>query len=790
MAGDFGETEGMDRLFGSTEKPVVPQKPKIVDDIRGVGGMLPSEYIDIKKAEAAENRRQRAVEHGFEEPADKDQEITVGSATQSKDGEPKPGTESKPHDEVVEGEPISDEEFKEKYGHQAVNATGPVVAAVAGAAVEKVIDAVEDAAEKKYHKEKHTLNGPAPENIKLAFKQETPKNSPEDEDAEKYFREEKKKYSESLGKRSFMDIQNELISLEDLPPNKDKESALKLERGRLTNAAKAAGVFDSLQQHMLDIQDNYDFGRAMAEFKKIDIDQVEADAKLRYHDWDDKMLGMLGEYRDVALLNMELAYQRAAGNRDSLHAKKLERKIDLRSWGLIPVGLEASAKKYIDSFKPKPATVEPVTRPVAAASGFDANAFREAMGQPSVEQQRELYLKAEGQQAAIPIDIIVPGFLLSGSPAEREIQQNEWKARARLSTAANFKMTAPSFDKSFPNQAELDLTRENLHLLLSKEGVFQTASAYVAIISGNLNLNQSLGFGSDLPNSFFDLNSIDSLQKVRDAMQNWLVTNYSMDEGSAREAEQIAWNLIYLSDVVEEFDSGYNKNVPEGHKRIPPISSIKSLPIWMMMHPQERLKAKVNSGESWSVFGEYASSKKRGLFGKVPEILPRSLFTNVLKDIKVNDKKVGGLFGLPIFQKKEPISLFSVMQNVGNNILANPIVFDGYRSPSGGVEWKRVGVDWGSKVSEGPFSGHLFDSISPAIKVFGLIQTGEWKGSMKDLADSCRKLNLGRKDRETLLKAIEGIDPKANSLKAQSYNALTWRWHLGAVQRYTPSFFK
>ncbi|HET7098628.1 MAG TPA: hypothetical protein VFI61_00100 [Patescibacteria group bacterium] len=648
------------------------------------------------------------------------------------------------------------------------------------------------------------------------------KNEDDAKEALLYFDVQEEAIRHSIGNRSFMSLQNELKRY-ILKPNEKEELDLKRDRMKPLRVADTEdkggiGVITTIKNHIAKIRTGMNFGEAKEAIQKINVVGLENEASTLFG-WDPKLEGIIQAYKDTTLKNMDLAEEVAKNGPNTAKAKALQREIDVIGWGGVPVDQVNWAREYFESLK----AVKSGTKTGGGGlGGFSPEDYAKAMGQPTAEQQKELYLKAEENQTAIPMELTVPSFLLPEDPYLREKVQSEWKARAKLSSATAFKKTAPSVDKIFPNQDEIDITKEDLKALLSKEGVIQSLSAYINIIAENKDLNILLPDASrgEKFESFFWINNLEGLHNFRENMRGWLENNFALDSLEARDAEQIAWNLTYLSDIVEDCDSTYNRKLivkpkpkdkesekksftdklkkrfnnlkesfpmkKEETKRMPPVPQIKSLAVWMMMHPQERLKGKINANEAWGQFGEWALKRKRSVTSgfKVPEVLPKSLVVSVFKEIDVKGKG------------KMSTSLYDVLVKTGEDILNEPTSFDNYLTTSStpfvgeDINWENVGIDWEGTVSEGPFGGYLFDKTSSAVKIFGLIQNGEWKGTLSDLANNCRKLKLKKYDRENLLKAIQGIDTRSSKLKAKGFDAIDWIFYLNGVKKYSPNFFK
>ena len=450
---------------------------------------------------------------------------------------------------------------------------------------------------------------------------------------------------------------------------------------------------------------------------------------------------------------------------------------------------------------------------------FTPEAFARAMGQANPEEQLELYLMAEETMFPMPMQLQVPSFLLSSDPIERKRQQKEWKARAQLATMAANKKMCPSYDKQFPNQEAIDFTREHLVDLLNMEGVVEMASLYTYIISEDTDLsflkatnpdydssnedNEDNENSSQFIKSFFEIGTGAQFISVHTAMKEYISQRYNLSPDKVRNADNVAWNLVYSANVVEEFDSVYEN---DREKRIPPtVYQLKSLSMWMMMHPQERLTSKVQDpdpskkekGEIWipeamGSLGEWAVNRAEKLNKKLDVVVfPKTMFRNVFRTIKPGIINADKLKAVEEWEKKlvekgkltkrgskEKLNLFHILKYNGQ------MIFEGKSEIVKPQDLSWAGV-------ETPFSGYQFNTLSPAIKVFNVVAKGE-ADNLKELADATRKLKFEEDDRyyrEVLLMAVNGVNPTKLKL-TPAMGRLDWVIYLHLLKQSFPNFFK
>lgn len=231
----------------------------------------------------------------------------------------------------------------------------------------------------------------------------------------------------------------------------------------------------------------------------------------------------------------------------------------------------------------------------------------------------------------------------------------------------------------------------------------------------------------------------------------------------AREAEQIAWNYVYINDLIETFDSREYR--PEGTGRLFP-SSYWQLFQWVPMHPQERFEAKIKRGadepkEHWSALGDwgvYNITQKRfidadGKFN-MPEnlkILPDSLIRSPLLPQR-HEKGKG-----------ENKSLFSIYNSIGNDLIEGDISTVSNRELFNRIDWKDF--------PDSPFVPYVYDEMRWADVVTNVFKKGGERSSKVsggDLAEAVYNLGLTRDQREKLLLIyLTGVDPKQTDLKSQ-----------------------
>lgn len=461
-----------------------------------------------------------------------------------------------------------------------------------------------------------------------------------------------------------------------------------------------------------------------------------------------------------------------------------------------------------------------------------AKAFAMAQGEGSPEQQKKIYEEVE-DGALVPIDMTlkVPYFLLIGAnETEREQIEKDWKARASIWSLAAYKQKVVSYEQLTlkDNPEAASLSNETLKRGMSMQGSFEGAALYTAVISKKIDL-VSIGIRVENPNyderhdplihrgcdkrkdwkqensykflrNVFDIKTDKQFTDFRKGMK-MLLQSKGIPPDKAVIAERVAWNLIYASNVVEEFDSGYDSNgIFNGNvkDRIPNSAPthFRNPATWMSMHPQERLMAKASSNEpigqvgDWSVF---VAKRRDGKFTK--ETLPHTTARNALRGIKVRLVDNAN-FSISEYNKKRKeenklkpdknntISMFQVLETAGLDLLdprysLNP---NQTRLSASAISWDQV--------ANAPFSGYYIEDLNWANKLFAVIMKGGQQSGVNeaDLSMIVNKFNLDRTTRENILKIYYGIKSNTYNLEYVGGNH-KWAMLLPHFKRAHPNFF-
>jgi hypothetical protein len=266
----------------------------------------------------------------------------------------------------------------------------------------------------------------------------------------------------------------------------------------------------------------------------------------------------------------------------------------------------------------------------------------------------------------------------------------------------------------------------------------------------------------------------------------------------ARDAEQIGWNFIYSTSLLENFDSRDYR--PAGTKRHGP-SNYWSLFQWVPMHLQERFEQKVirgNESDSPQAKEEWAGSlgtwaiknytsgawNERLPDGKIkvniPKLLPDTLIRSPLFPSMYETAARQGEKNVYTNESAEKNCFFTTFNKIGNDILSdvNSVTRDSIESR----------INW-AKETDSPFVPFIFDEMRWADVVQQVFKKGQASRlDLRDPSEAVRNLRLTKQQREALLIAFYGADPNSSKLKTKE-SSLDWNFRLSALREYFPNYF-
>jgi len=285
-------------------------------------------------------------------------------------------------------------------------------------------------------------------------------------------------------------------------------------------------------------------------------------------------------------------------------------------------------------------------------------------------------------------------------------------------------------------------------------------------------------------------------------------------EDRARDGEQIAWNLIFTSGLIESFNSrGENiRGDPLGP------SNFMTLYLWMLLHPQERLENKTmkiktlwkkdSSGEKkvdkmlylpkeeWSAFGTWIINNigkgnwrmkgTKGADGKEKVVIPRVFTKNEL--IKDALRQNGGSNKEVLFDFPKELGETLLLKKEGYKQILDAETLTRDLIPDDPEKLKEE--PWG-ELGDAPFINYRFDSFRWANTVFSVFKKGATKDvSLQSLAEAVRMLGLSRQDRENLLIAWVGVNPNSASQKPKpAMSRIDFAIYKQELKRLEPTYF-
>ncbi len=251
----------------------------------------------------------------------------------------------------------------------------------------------------------------------------------------------------------------------------------------------------------------------------------------------------------------------------------------------------------------------------------------------SPEDEQERWVDVEWQQEfyARFTPNIEPGFYTSLSSEERE----EWEVRWRLARAAYWKkIYSANTEKLVENQDLIDLSSEDMELLYNIEGVKEGLEWYTRAILGRIEIEGKADDGKEitLRKSLVECESGKELKEFRVNLQHYLKRNVfgvtremeaAMNEQERQQlririkgADAIAWNWIFVSNLVESVDSRYDfwkersleereesGFLRERHGSL--ASAICSDDLRAVFHPLEKFESKAQGDQARGAFGRW-----------------------------------------------------------------------------------------------------------------------------------------------------------------------------------------
>ncbi len=465
---------------------------------------------------------------------------------------------------------------------------------------------------------------------------------------------EKEKLSNT---RSFNDVQKELRTLAQ-NPDRQKERDLRAERDTLIAWAKKVGLFDQLKDVMYRTQlENQDYNQAYKEIAKIDIDRLENSLFNTLDGLDEKvpdehpLRGILDEYRDVALLNMKAAWLEGLITENvgdiADHRRRLinlRRQIDLRGWGIPPTNLEGKAIGTIrDKIEKRRQQRQHQSRPNQPQANLPrpedyGKAVADALGAPTPEKQRRNFLEIERNGRG---EVQIPSLDHNTWEGLSRQERDFWLERLRLSNARAKKQNTYKAVEFFPNPYMQEFTKEGLNTVTNHKGVPEATASYLALFTDKNFYNrykERMGMTAMHPSE--EGADQRSLELFRRQFEVYLRTRLGLNQKEALDAEQVAYNFVYMTNELEA------KKVKSGLKNFVDFKTSE------LMHMKAKViesvvKSDDKKAKAWpsgTLFGEWAYRRRKDI-KRNPDIvpLPDQLFPSLLQEGVLENNPLVGL---------------------------------------------------------------------------------------------------------------------------------------------------
>ncbi len=228
----------------------------------------------------------------------------------------------------------------------------------------------------------------------------------------------------------------------------------------------------------------------------------------------------------------------------------------------------------------------------------------------SPKEERERWVDVEYRQEFYTrfTPSLEPRFYTELSEKERRLFDARWQ----LARAAYFKKATAAFpEKMIENQDLILFGMEQMEKLYEMPGVRQALEWYAQKIVSD--------------KSFWDCKNELGLEQVRREMREFIKKNTeeikkekNKDEQDrlAKEADSVAWNWIWVSNLVESVDSRYSKSASGGrHNGLPGV--LVSDDLRAVFHPQEKFENKCTKRQEWGAFGKWGVAQMSIIENKI-----------------------------------------------------------------------------------------------------------------------------------------------------------------------------
>lgn len=227
-----------------------------------------------------------------------------------------------------------------------------------------------------------------------------------------------------------------------------------------------------------------------------------------------------------------------------------------------------------------------------------------------------------------------PRFYTELEEGERRLFDTRWQ----LARAAYFKKaTVASPEKMIENQDLIMLGMEQMEKLYKIPGVQQALEWYAKKIVLN--------------KSFWDCENEIKFEQIRKEMREFIKKNASgikkvkdkeEQKRLAKDADAVAWNWMWVSNLVESVDSRYSGSASRGrHDGLPGV--LASDDLRAVFHSLEKFENKCTKGQEWGVFGKWGviqlSNIQKEIEGEINKKEINKKIEEVKNKIKFDNKK-------------------------------------------------------------------------------------------------------------------------------------------------------
>lgn len=426
------------------------------------------------------------------------------------------------------------------------------------------------------------------------------------------------------------------------------------------------------------------------------------------------------------------------------------------------------------------------------AQRANAEAFARAGRRVSPELEHELYVELEynrdfwtrhqpGQE---------PVWYLELTPEERNVVNARWQ----LARAATWKkINSADVEKIWQNPELVGFTIEQMERLYNIPGVRKALEWYVRKITRPGETVSIDGRQRD----FWRISKARELDQVREQMRNEALQDVRVRNGrngtderglhniERMEADAIAWNFLWVSNLVESLDSRYS---PGGsgrrHGDLPGI--LVSDDLRAVFHPQEKYENKLGSAQEWGHFGRWGNhhyQRLRRELGVGPndrmETAPAERISDFWTGRPTDNRTTAGgrVFEIRVPECYAPTTMRSLIEEVG---------LQGEQSILGYLQNEEE-VPWGRLRGSEPWVGYLPIKMNKADKLLEAFRSDKTTIDQRDLREGLKTWVSGINDMYARLYYRDSpLTPE------QYHNLKVWAVYVGLggmrnVDRTTPS---